>query len=59
MTLDEFRNGIIVLFNRANRANRADLDIGDVYHVLNGQKIIAETILKLSIENAYKERFAV
>ncbi len=54
MTLDEFRNGIIVLFNQANRAG---LDIGDIYHVLDGQKIIAETILKLSIENAYKERF--
>lgn len=56
MTLDQFRNGIIVLFNQANRA---DLDIGDIYQVLNGQAIIAETILKLSIENAYKERFSL
>jgi hypothetical protein len=54
MTLDEFHKGIQFLFSEANRAG---LDIGDIYHVLDGQKIIAETILKLSIENAYKERF--
>lgn len=56
MTLDEFHVGIQRLFFEANRAG---LDIGDIYHVLDGQKIIAETILKLSIENAYKERFSL
>ena len=56
MTLDEFHAAIQLLFNQANRAG---LDIGDIYHVLDGQKIIAETILKLSIENAYKERFTL
>jgi hypothetical protein len=54
MTLDDFHIGIQDLFRQANRAG---LDIGDIYHVLDSQKIIAETILKLSIENAYKERF--
>jgi hypothetical protein len=54
MTLDDFHIGIQDLFRQANRAG---LDIGDIYQVLNGQTIIAETILKLSIENAYKERF--
>ncbi len=56
MTLDDFYRDIVQLFAEANRSG---LDIGDIYHVLNGQTIIAETILKLSIENAYKERFAV
>jgi hypothetical protein len=54
MTLDDFHISIQDLFRQANQAG---LDIGDIYHVLDGQKIIAETILKLSIENAYKERF--
>jgi hypothetical protein len=52
-------NFIKVLCNYLLKPIRSGLDIGDIYHVLNGQKIIAETILKLSIENAYKERFAV
>jgi len=56
MTLDDFHVGIQQLFFQANQAG---LDIGDIYHVLDGQKIIAETILKLSIENAYKERFSL
>lgn len=56
MTLDEFHVGIQQLFFQANQAN---LDVGDIYHVLDSQKIIAETILKLSIENAYKERFSL
>jgi len=56
MTLQEFHEGIQRLFFEANQSN---LDIGDIYHVLDGQKIIAETILKLSIENAYKERFSL
>lgn len=56
MTAQELRLSIVHLFNEANRAG---LDIGDIYHVLDGQRIIAETILKLSIENAYKERFSL
>ena len=56
MTLDEFHVGIQQLFAEANRSS---LDIGDIYQVLHGQAIIAETILKLSIENAYKERFSL
>lgn len=54
MTLDDFHMGIVQLFSEANKSG---LDIGDIYQILNGQAIIAETILKLSIENAYKERF--
>jgi hypothetical protein len=54
MTLDDFHMGIVHLFSEANKSG---LDIGDIYQILNGQTIIAETILKLSIENAYKERF--
>lgn len=54
MTLDDFHMGIVYLFSEANKSG---LDIGDIYQILNGQTIIAETILKLSIENAYKERF--
>ena len=56
MTLDEFHTSIQRLIFEANQA---ELDIGDIYQVLNGQTIIAETILKLSIENAYKERFSL
>jgi hypothetical protein len=54
VTLNDFHEGVQRLFFEANQSN---LDIGDIYQVLNGQSIIAETILKLSIENAYKERF--
>jgi hypothetical protein len=54
MTLDDFHMGIVHFFSEANKSG---LDIGDIYQILNGQTIIAETILKLSIENAYKERF--
>lgn len=39
------------------RANEEELPIDYVYDILNRQAIIAETILKLSIEKAYKERF--
>lgn len=56
MTVNEFHEAIQLLFFEANQA---ELDIGDIYQVLNGQTIIAETILKLSIENAYKERFSL
>jgi hypothetical protein len=38
-------------------ANTAGIPIDDVYNALHGQALIAETILKLEIEQAYKERF--
>lgn len=40
-----------------NQANQGELEIDYIYSVLNRQTIIAETILKLSIEKAYKQRF--
>lgn len=54
MTVDDFEIAIQQLFAQANRE---ELDIGDVYHVLHGQTMIAETILKLTIEKAYKDRW--
>jgi hypothetical protein len=54
MTRNDFQQSLVDLFNKANQNN---IDIGDIYEVLNGQKIIAETILRLSIEKAYIERF--
>lgn len=40
-----------------HEANAAGVQIDDVYKALHGQALIAETILKLEIEQAYKERF--
>ena len=54
MTRQDFHQSLVDLFNKANKNN---IDIGDIYDVLNGQTIIAETILRLSIEKAYIERF--
>ena len=54
MTKDEFHVAIQRLFHEANVA---EIDIGDIYHILHGQALIAETILKLSIEKAYKARW--
>jgi hypothetical protein len=54
MTKDEFHVAIQRLFHEANVA---EIDIGDIYHILHGQALIAETILKLSIEKAYKDRW--
>jgi hypothetical protein len=54
MTKEEFNRSLIKLVHEAN-AN--ELPIDDVFEVLNAQRIIAETILRLSIEKAYKERF--
>ena len=54
MTKEDFELAIQQLFHQANKE---ELDIGDIYHVLHGQALIAETILKLSIEKAYKERW--
>lgn len=38
-------------------ANTEEIPIDDIYSILNRQTILAETILRLSIEKAYKERF--
>lgn len=40
-----------------HEANAEEVPIDYVYSILNRQTIIAETILRLGIEQAYKERF--
>lgn len=40
-----------------HEANAAGVQIDDVYKALHGQALIAETLLRLEIEQAYKERF--
>ena len=40
-----------------HEANAAGIQIDDVFKTLSGQTLIAETILRLEIEQAYKERF--
>lgn len=40
-----------------HEANREEVAIDHVYSILNRQALIAETILRLSIEKAYKSRF--
>ncbi len=54
MTKEEFHITIQQLFHQANKD---EIDIGDIYHILHEQALIAETILKLTIEKAYKERW--
>lgn len=54
MTKLEFSNSLMDLINEANKSG---VDIGDVYETLNFQTIYTETILRLSIEKAYNERF--
>jgi len=54
MTIDDFEYEIQRL---VHLANQEEIPIDDIYNVLNRQTIIAETILRLSIEKAYKERF--
>lgn len=54
MNKNDFEVAIQKLFHEANLA---EIDIGDIYQVLHGQTLIAETILKISIEKAYKERW--
>lgn len=54
MTKDDFEIALQGLFAQANRD---EVDIGDIYNILHSQVLIAETILKLSIERAYKERW--
>lgn len=40
-----------------HEANAAQIPIDDLYHAVHGQSLILETLLKLEIEHAYKERF--
>lgn len=40
-----------------HEANSEEIPIDYIYSILNRQTMIAETILRLSIEMAYKERF--
>ena len=47
----------IELQDLVHRANCEEVPIDYIYSILNRQTIIAETILRLSIEKAYKERF--
>lgn len=51
---DKFEYELQVL---VNQANQEELELDYVYDALNRQALIAETILRLSIERAYKERF--
>lgn len=54
MTIDDFE---VALQNLFSIANEEELPIDYIYDILNRQALIAETILRLSIEKAYKERF--
>ena len=47
----------VELQDLVHRANREEVPIDYIYSILNRQTIIAETILRLGIEKAYKERF--
>jgi hypothetical protein len=38
-------------------ANAAEISIDDLYLAVHGQSLLLETLLKLEIEQAYKERF--
>ncbi len=54
MTKDDFHLAIQQLFAQANKA---ELEIDSIYEVLHGQALIAEVILKLGIEKAYKQNW--
>jgi len=54
MTADDFE---VKLQELVHQANQEEIPIDDVYSILDRQVLIAETILRLSIEKAYKERF--
>ena len=54
MTVEDFELAIQQLFAKANEE---ELPIDYIYDILHRQALIAETILKLGIEMAYKERF--
>lgn len=54
MTEDDFEYRLQQL---VHEANAEEIPIDYIYSILNRQTMIAETILRLSIEQAYKERF--
>jgi hypothetical protein len=54
MTIEQFELTIQHLFAKANEE---ELPIDYIYDILHRQALIAETILKVGIEMAYKERF--
>jgi hypothetical protein len=53
MTKDEFEFEIYTIIEGARLE---ELDSGEIYEVLNFQALIAETILRLDIEKAYKQK---
>lgn len=40
-----------------HEANASNISLDELYAILNGQTLIMETLLRLEIEQAYKERF--
>lgn len=54
MTRLEFSNSLAELIGKAYESG---MDIGDVYESLNFQTIYNETLLRVTIEKAYNERF--
>lgn len=40
-----------------HEANAAQVPLEDMYHAVHGQDLLLETLLKLEIEKAYKERY--
>jgi hypothetical protein len=54
MNIDNFEYQLQKLIHEANAAG---IDIGDLYSRLHTQDVLLETLLRLEVENAYKERF--
>lgn len=54
MTANDFELKLQQLFSEANAE---EIPIDYIYSILNRQTLIAETILRFGIEQAYKERF--
>jgi len=54
MTANDFA---VALQQLVHEANASQVAIDDLYAILHGQSLIMETLLKLEIEQAYKERF--
>lgn len=40
-----------------HEANAAQVPLESMYHAVHGQDLLLETLLKLEIEKAYKERY--
>ena len=54
MNIDNFEYQLQKLIHEANAAG---IDIGEVYKAVHGQDVLLETLLRVEIEKAYKERF--